>query len=86
MSDKTPRAAIIEIYERHSGTEPMPEIGTGSIIVPNEIRINGMPVWCPDDAPPVVERIDVADRGAVRVTLTLWARRVIIDDAPAVVT
>lgn len=79
-----PRGAVVEIYERHRNGEPVPEVGPGSILVPNEIRINGVPVWCPEDSPVVVERIEVrGSSDAVRVTLTLYARRVVIDDAPA---
>jgi hypothetical protein len=75
----TPRAGIIEIYERRA--EPAKEIGPGSIIAPNEIRLNGVPLYCPEDSPVVVERIAVDGSEPVRVTLTLYARRVIIDDA-----
>jgi hypothetical protein len=72
------RGAVVEIYERGGDNT---DVGPGSILAPNEIRINGVPVYCPDDAPPVVERICVDQPGAVRVTLTVYARRVIIDDA-----
>ncbi len=79
---KPTSAAVVEIVERHRG-ERMPEIGTGSILVPNEIRINGQRLWAPQDSPPVVERIEVGTgMSAVLVTLTVMARRVVIDDEP----
>lgn len=78
MSGAELRGAVVEIYERGGDNT---DVGPGSILAPNEIRINGVPVYCPDDAPPVVERICVDQPGAVRVTLTVYARRVIIDDA-----
>lgn len=85
MSDpRTPRAAVIEIYERGGDTT---DVGPGSILAPNEIRINGSPVYSSADHPVVVQGIRVDQPGAVYVTLTVLARRVIIDtavDVPAV--
>lgn len=47
-------------------------------IVPNEIRINGHPVLAPADQPVIVHETSIDSHDAVRVTLTLYARRVTI--------
>lgn len=75
MADQTPTAAVIEIIERGKTTD-----GTlgGSVIIPNEIRINGYPVATPADKPVIVHEIALASDELVCVTLTLFARRVSI--------
>lgn len=69
-------AAVIEIVELGVSTDG--KSGIGTIISPNQIRINGIPLLCSADEPIVVEKISTRDRDAVRVTLTLFARRVFI--------
>lgn len=69
------RGAVIEIVEkRHSKSSPP----GGDVIIPNEIRINGQPLLCPTDSPVKVHEIEVTSHDAVLVTLTVFARRVVI--------
>jgi len=67
-----PDAAFIEIVEK---TDKEPAYG---VIVPDEVRINGIPLLVPADHDIVVHEIDLRAHGAVMVTLTLFARRVVI--------
>ncbi|MEV6014764.1 hypothetical protein [Streptomyces sp. NPDC051997] len=70
-----PRASVIEIIAKDQ--QPT-EDGAGSIIVPREVRINGIPVFTADGD----NRIKVGDiqlgSNMVTVTLTLVARRLVI--------
>jgi hypothetical protein len=75
MADQTPTAAVIEIIERGRAADDT--LG-GSVIVPNEIRINGHPVAAPADKPVIVHEMNVASDELVSVTLTLFARRISI--------
>jgi hypothetical protein len=78
-----PRGAVVEILERlRPGVDPDEP---PALIVPDEVRVNGVPLLVSVDGP-VVERIDCGEHrepGVVRVTLTLFARRVLIDAVPA---
>ncbi|MFC3736514.1 hypothetical protein ACFOS3_05480 [Paractinoplanes deccanensis] len=73
------RAVDIEIVERRrqAGDDSL----GASITVPNEVRINGRSVLVADE-PIVID--DLSSRSTVRVTLTLIARRVLIDQEHAV--
>lgn len=77
MSDREPpQACVIEIVERvPAGADP--DAGPG-FIVPNEIRINGTPVLAPKDYPVRVHDIQIDGTEPVQVTLTLFARRVVV--------
>ncbi|MFF0736891.1 hypothetical protein ACFYVK_35420 [Streptomyces chartreusis] len=70
-----PTAAVIEIVEKGRATD-----GTlgGSVILPNDIRINGQSLAAPADRPIVVHEISTEPDDLVCVTLTLIARRVTI--------
>jgi hypothetical protein len=69
-----PAAAFVEIVERRKpGT-----LEEGMPIKPNEIRINGIPLLCPRDQTITVHEIDLEGDDVVQVTLTLFARRVVI--------
>ncbi|MFH9574200.1 hypothetical protein ACH4MG_27130 [Streptomyces sp. NPDC017454] len=70
-----PQAAIIEIVEKGRSTT---DTASGSIIVPNDVRINGQSILVPRDAPVVVHEMAVDDSTVAHVTLTLFARRVSI--------
>lgn len=70
-----PDAAVIEIIERTDDPDP-------SVIVPNEIRINGTPVLAPADQPVQVHGVSISGSEVVQVTLTLFARRVTIGSEP----
>ena len=62
-----PDGAYIEIVER------TPRLND-KIIVPNEVRINGTPLLCPEDGEIVVHGVATGSRTPVEVTLTLYAR------------
>lgn len=70
------RGAVIEIVERRKD----PDDGSvgASIIVPDEVRINGQALLASADHPIKVHEIEIKDRDCVLVTLTLFARRVTI--------
>ena len=70
-----PAAALIEIVERNRSTDDTPG---GSVIVPNEVRINGIPLLVPDGESVKVHEIKANGQDIVCVTLTLFARRVTI--------
>ncbi|OLT13019.1 hypothetical protein BJF79_03725 [Actinomadura sp. CNU-125] len=75
---KQPTAALIEIVEKSNTTDDTPG---GSVIIPNEVRINGIPLLIPDGHQIKVHDMTFNDgRGedTVYVTLTLFARRVTI--------
>lgn len=62
-----PDGAYIEIVER------TPRLND-KIIVPNEVRINGTPLLCPEDGEIVVHEVSTGRYDGVKVTLTLYAR------------
>lgn len=64
--------AVIEIIEY---TEQPDQ----DFIVPNDIRINGQSLWAPANCPVVVNEVSAAANDAVRVTLTLFAKRVTVE-------
>jgi hypothetical protein len=73
---REPRGAIIEIIERGATTSD--ESAGRSIIVPNDIRINGQSLLSSADDPVIVHELSTRADECVRVTLTLLARRVSI--------
>lgn len=74
MSDR-PQAAYIEIMERTDDPDP-------AVIIPNEVRINGIPLLMPEGESVTVHEIGLSSNDVVKVTLTLFARRVLIDAEP----
>lgn len=73
-----PRAAYIEIVEKNRTTDATPG---GSVIVPNEVRINGIPLLMPYGEKITVHEISynqASGEEVAQVTLTLFARRVVI--------
>jgi hypothetical protein len=74
MSEQ-PTAAVIEIVEKARATD---DTMGGSIIIPNEVRINGVPLLMPANKPIIVHEMQITPKDAVYVTLTLLARRVTI--------
>jgi len=73
-----PEPALVEIVERaHPGYDPNdPRSG---IIKPDEVRINGIPLLVPVDEGITVHAISIpGDDSLAKVTLTLFARRVLI--------
>jgi len=70
-----PQGAVIEILERRDRQYTGPE---GEVIVPNEVRINGQALLCSADHPITVHEIEMADRKAVLVTFTVFAKRVVV--------
>lgn len=80
MSDVA-RAALIEIVETGA---PVDDGSLGaSVIVPNEVRINGQPLLCSEAHPIKIHEVDINDRSYVLVTLTLYARRIEVKPEPA---
>ncbi|MFE0794772.1 hypothetical protein [Streptomyces mutabilis] len=69
------RGAVIEILERGRATTDT--VG-GSVIAPDEIRINGQALLSSADYPIKVHDVEIEHPGLVYVTLTLLARRVTI--------
>jgi hypothetical protein len=70
-----PEACEIEIVEKLKPGQPPPAHG---VIVPNEIRINGSPVLAPADEEVIVHEIKTKPGDVIKVTLTLFAKRVTI--------
>jgi hypothetical protein len=69
-----PRASVVEIIA--NGSQPT-EDGGGSIVVPREVRINGVSVYTPKGT--VVKIDDFAlGESLVTVNLTLVVRRLVI--------
>ena len=68
------RGAVIEIIEHRR--EPIGDSLDESVIVPNDIRINGQSLLSPAGSPVIVHEIALEDRELVQVTLTLIARRI----------
>lgn len=68
------RAAVIEIVERRK--RPEQDSAGASLVVPNEVRINGQQILLPDNEPIVVH--DIVGDDVVKVTLTVLARRIFI--------
>lgn len=77
-------AAIIEVVEQHKGPDRQPTFGSGSIIVPNHVRINGVAVHCTEDDPVVVQalHLDGTCKLPFVATLSLMARAIRIGDIP----
>lgn len=81
---REPRGAVIEIIEKGRATSDA-TVGD-SVIAPNDVRINGQSLLASADDPVIVHQVTTAGDELVRVTLTLFARRVTIaaeDDLPA---
>ncbi|MFE6903799.1 hypothetical protein ACFVFJ_44460 [Streptomyces sp. NPDC057717] len=78
-----PRGAVIEIIEKGRATSDA-TMGE-SVIVPNDVRINGQSLLASGDDPIIVHEISTHPDNCVRVTLTLLARRVSVraEDDPA---
>jgi len=74
MSEQ-PQGAVIEIVEKR----PARQSGSRSdLIVPNEVRINGQALLMPADSPVQVHGIEIRERDAVLVTLTVFAKRITV--------
>lgn len=70
-----PQPALIEIVERN-GPEYDPERPGTGVIRPNEVRINGTPLLVPRDETITVHEVEVGADALLKVTLTVFARRV----------
>lgn len=85
QAGRKPVGAVIEIIEKRRQPIDPDSTYDGQIIVPNEIRINGQPLMAPADTPVRVHEVELSAHEAVLVTLTLFARRVLIGtEAPEV--
>ncbi|MFD5221359.1 hypothetical protein ACFWMH_27340 [Streptomyces tendae] len=70
-----PQAAVIEIVEKGRATD---NTTGGSVIIPNDVRINGQSLLAPRDSPVIVHEMSTDPDEILNVTLTLFARRVVI--------
>jgi len=79
-----PGAAVIECIEQHPGPDRYEFVGTGSILAPNLVRINGVAIWCTDVDPVVVQsvHIDGTCKSSFVVRVRMSARLVNIGDIP----
>ncbi len=68
------RAVAIEIVERRR--KPDTDSVGASIVVPNEVRINGQRILVPEGEPITVH--DITAKDVVLVTLTVFARRIFV--------
>ena len=83
LTQLPPRPARLEIVERHYGDR----YGDDMSIVPNGVRINGVPLWCSTTNPVVVEEFTIDgefdSRRGVVVPLRLLARALRIGEVPS---
>ncbi len=70
----TDRAAVIEIVERRK--KPSDDSLSASVVVPNEVRVNGQKILIPQGAPITVHEMSSND--VVQVTLTVFAKRIFV--------
>lgn len=70
-----PETCVIEIVERHD-SDSLTALG---VFKPNEIRINGSRVMVERDSI-VVHGMNIPSDEPIRVTLTLFARRVVLGE------
>lgn len=75
VKTKSPQAAVIEIVEKGRATD---DTRGGSVITPDDVRINGQSLLIPRDAEITVHEITSRADELTTVTLTLFARRVVI--------
>lgn len=68
------RGALIEIVERRK--KPAEDSLGASVVVPNEVRINGQQIAMPQGAPITIGEVSSDD--VVTVTLTVFARRIFV--------
>lgn len=76
------RGAVIEIIERRSPEDLADDSPSSSIVVPTEVRINGQQLLHSAEEPVRVHGVTARGDQAVLVTLTLFARRVVIGAEP----
>ena len=74
---RRPEAAYLEVVERRKPLDA-DDHGPGSLILPNEVRINGTPLLVPADEAVTVHEISTRSDELVQVTLTLFVRRVVM--------
>jgi hypothetical protein len=81
LEEEPPRPARLEIVERHDGEK----YGPDRPIMPNGIRINGVPVWCPGADPIIVKevRVDGTKPAPLVTVLRLQARALRIGEEPS---
>ncbi len=75
--------ALVEIVERKRRYDPDSEQAGEHLIRPNEVRINGTPLLVPAGETITVHDLSLNNDDLVQVTLTLWARRVVVQSEEA---
>lgn len=80
-----PEPVYLEVVERVPGaqTQDDADAWTKGFVRPNAVRLNGQPLAVPRGEQIAVERIEVDGEDLLKVTLTLFARRVILGAEPA---
>lgn len=76
MTDR-PVGAVIEVIERRPQPTD-PTHAAGDVVVPTEVRINGQRLLMPANSPVTVHEVEIREHDPVLVTLTLFAKRVVI--------
>lgn len=81
VEDAPPTPAVLEVLDRHKGEKH----GRNTILLPNLVRINGIPLWCPTDNPIVVQdiRVDGREGSPLVVNIRLQVRALRIGEAPS---
>lgn len=72
-----PKPVVLEVVERRDQPAE-PGSVEEALVIPNEVRINGQPLWMDENDPIIVHEINVRAHGLIKVTLTLVARRIVI--------
>lgn len=85
MTNRQPTGAMVEIVERVDPAHYRPDSDApaDTVILPNEVRLNGVPLLTDDQGVTIHEMV-VSPRGEtfVRVTLTVLAKRVVMTQEP----
>lgn len=71
----TPDAVTLEVVEQ---TKTEPTSGAATVLVPTEVRLNGVPVLCPEGHSVVVHEMNLGDNDAAYVTLTMFVKKLTI--------
>lgn len=77
MDMTKPHGAVVEIIEYSD------QPNEHGVIVPNSVSINGQELLTSADHPVTVHEVQMPGNGAVLVTLTLFARRIVVEQRRA---
>jgi hypothetical protein len=71
-----PQGALVEVIEKRH--RKIGGVG-GELIVPTEVRLNGQALLLPAENPITIHEMKLPANNAVLVTITMFARRVLVD-------